>query len=190
MRVERCLLAACLLVVTLGGIAGAHASQSSRPVNDFTLVLRERVGPYRYWSALEQGGAYRRAVSSFGVPNRTGRDTPSSNLCTARWERLGLDIGFAGARACVTADLRGATWYGMRLWGPRWRTARGLRVGDPVERIGQLYPGARYVSRPPQPGEWWLITEKQAELGTKPLLVVEVGAGRAIAIRVPAGYVF
>ncbi|MDQ3670693.1 MAG: hypothetical protein M3377_10515 [Actinomycetota bacterium] len=69
-------------------------------------------------------------------------------------------------------------------------TARRLKVGDPVRRIERLYPQATYVSRPPQPAEWWLITEKQAELGRKPLLVAEVGAGRVVAIRVPAGYVF
>lgn len=191
MRVELRLLLVCLLVATSCGTASAYLPQSSLPTNDYTFAVRERAGPYRYWRTLEQGGAYRKAMAAFGTPTATGRDTPSSNLCTVRWERIGLDVGFAGARgACVAANLYRAAWYGMELWGPRWRTARGLQVGDPVRRIEKLYPWARYVSRPPQPGEWWLIMEKQAELGAKPLLVAEVGAGRVIAIRVPAGYIF
>jgi hypothetical protein len=135
--------------------------------------------------------AYQKAVAAFGAPTIAARGTPNSNLCTARWERLGLDVGFAGVPAACTGSLvRRGAWYGMRLWGPRWKTARGLQVGDRSAEIKRVYPRATYISRPPQPGEWWLITEKQAEFGTKPLLVAEVGAGRVIAIRVPAGYVF
>jgi hypothetical protein len=73
----------------------------------------------------------------------------------------------------------------MRLFGSRWKTSKGLHVGDPVARIKRVYPRARYVSRPPQPGEWWLLIERRSELGIQPLLVAEVGAGRVIALRVP-----
>ena len=185
------LLALCLLMVMLCGTASAHAPQSRGSGNDFRFALREHAGPYRYWRTLDAGDAYRKAVAAFGTPTGVGKGRPDSNLCTVRWERIGLDVGFAGTPgSCAARNLRRAVWYGMRLWGPRWITARGLQVGDPVRRIERLYPQATYVSRPPQPAEWWLITEKQAELGRKPLLVAEVGAGRVVAIRVPAGYVF
>lgn len=167
------------------------AASSAGSANDFTLVVRERVGPYRYWRTLQEGEAYARAVAAFGIHTSVGKDAPQSNLCTVRWETIGLDIAFAGAvRYCSAASLRQAAWYGMRLWGHRWRTARNLRIGDRVARIRALYPRARYVSDPPRAGEWWLISQDQKEFGTKPLLVAEVGAGRVIAIRVPAGYVF
>jgi hypothetical protein len=169
--------------------SGNAAPNATR--NDFTLVLRERVGPYRYWRTLKEGSAYARALASFGAPTATGKDAPNSNLCTVRWESIGLDIGFAGGRGdCTKRGLRRAAWYGMRLWGERWRTARGLRIGDPLERVHELYPNARYVSRPPEPGEWWLVTGPHEEGGRRPLLVAEVSAGRLVAIRVPAGYVF
>ena len=185
-----CSLCAFLLV-TLCGTASAHAPQSRKPGNDFIFALREHAGPYRYWRTLEDGDAYRKAVKAFGTPTGVGKGRPDSNLCTVRWERIGVDVGFAGTPgSCAARNLRRAVWYGMRLSGPRWMTARRLQVGDPVRRIERLYPGATYVSRPPQSAEWWLITEKQAELGRKPLLVAEVGAGRVVAIRVPAGYVF
>ncbi len=181
-------LTVCVLATISCGLAGA---ETTRPRNDFTFVLRERAGPYQYWRTLAEGMGYQKAVASFGAPTAAAKEVANSNLCTVRWERLGLDVGFAGVRTtCAGTGLRRAAWYGMRLWGPRWKTARGLQVGHHVGKIEQIYPRAKYVSRPPQPGEWWLIMENQAEFGRKPLLVAEVGAGRVIAIRVPAGYVF
>lgn len=182
---------ACLaLLLDIPGTRAATVS-STASTNDFTLVVRERVGPYRYWRTLKEGDAYARAVAAFGKHTSVGKDAPRSNLCTVRWETIGLDIAFAGAVShCSAASLRRAAWYGMRLWGPRWRTTRNLRIGDRVARIRALYPRARYVSDPPRAGEWWLITQDQKELGKKPLLVAEVGAGRVITIRVPAGYIF
>ena len=38
--------------------------------NDFTLVLRDRAGSYRYWQTLTQGRAYRLAIAAFGRPFR------------------------------------------------------------------------------------------------------------------------
>ena len=78
----------------------------------------------------------------------------------------------------------------MRLWGAGRTTARGLRVGDPNRRITALYPKAWYRSEPPDPGEWVLVSEWQQDFGRVPLLIAEVGAGRVIAIQVPAGFVF
>ena len=164
----------------------ATAMSAVQAANDYTLVLRDRAGPYSYWKALTEGNAYRSAIAAFGRPTARGKDTPGSNVCTVRWEGVGVDIGFAWAPGpCRAKNLGRAVWAGMRLFGSRWRTSRGLRVGDPVTRIKRLYPRARYVSRPPQPGEWWLQARRQAELGVQPLLVAEVGAGRVIALRVP-----
>jgi hypothetical protein len=161
--------------------AGAASS-----ANDYTLVLGERAGPYRYWQTLTEGHAYRRAIGAFGRPSSRGKDTPESNVCTVRWNGQGIDVGFAWAAGpCGARNLRRATWAGMRLFGDRWKTSKGLRVGDPVARIRRVYPRAQFVSRPPVPGEWWLVVGRRGELGLQPLLVAEVGAGRVIALRVP-----
>lgn len=159
---------------------------------DRTIVLRHRAGPYHYWTARNQGRAYRHAVDAFGRPSSRGKDTPPSNLCTVRWESLGIDVGFAGAvGGCADTDLRCCGgWFGMRIWGSRWETARGLGVGDPVRRIRELYPRARYVSEPPKPGEWILVSEWQQDRGRVPLLIAHVGAGRVVAVEVPAGFIF
>ncbi|HEX6702031.1 MAG TPA: hypothetical protein VF101_14990 [Gaiellaceae bacterium] len=71
--------------------------------------------------------------------------------------------------------------------GKRWRTFRGLRVGDPVARIRTLYPSAtrhRTV--------WWLVTSRTACIGvcpgkrlyvTAPTLVATTRAGRVVDFR-------
>jgi len=159
---------------------------SGAGANDYTFVLRNRAGPYRYWRTLDEGHAYQRAIAAFGRPSSRGTDAPESNVCTVRWQTPGLDVGFAWSGGpCRPKNLARATWAGMRLFGSRWKTSAGLRIGDSVARIRRIYPSARFVNRPPTPGEWWLVRNRKAELGPQPILVAEVGAGRVIAFRVP-----
>lgn len=190
--VRRAALSVGVAVVVVGVVLSGH--ELSRPpsagaessANDYTLVLRERAGPYRYWRTLTEGHAYGSAVAAFGRPTARGKDSPESNVCTVRWTAEGVDVGFAWAAGpCGERNLGRATWAGMRLFGVRWKTSKGLRVGDAVARIRRVYPRARFVSRPPVPGEWWLVTGRRGELGVQPLLVAEVGAGHVIALRVP-----
>lgn len=158
---------------------------------DMTFTLRQRAGPYYYWRDRSVGKAYTAAVAAFGAPTSRGKDAPTSNLCIARWESVGLDVGFAGpVLTCSDRYLHRAGWFGMRLWGAGWTTARGLRVGDPIRRITALYRKAWYRSEPPDPGEWVLVSRWSQDFGRVPLLIAEVGAGRVIAIQVPAGFVF
>lgn len=178
-----------LVVVALlsgNGLSRPPSASAASSSHDYKLVLRDRAGPYRYWRTLTEGRAYQRAIAAFGRPSARGKDTPESNVCTVRWETQGIDVGFAWAAGpCRATNLGRATWAGMRLFGGRWTTSEGLRVGDQVARIRRFYPKARFVSRPPAPGEWWLVVERMGELGVQPLLVAEVGAGRVIAFRVP-----
>jgi hypothetical protein len=158
---------------------------------DTTLVLRVRAGPYHYWGKLGPGQAYERAVAAFGVPSARGTTDPMSTTCTVRWESPGVDVDFVGAAGCGDAELRRrSSWLGMRLWGTGWKTASGLRVGDSVRRIRQLYPRARYVSKPPTPGHWELVARRSDDFGRVPLLIAQVGADRVTAIDVPPGFVF
>ena len=192
-RVRRSVLSSAA-ISALVAVALLSGNDVSRPpsagaasaANDYTLVLRDRAGPYHYWRTLTEGRAYQHAIAAFGRPSARGKDTPESNVCTVRWETRGIDVGFAWAAGpCRARNLGRTTWAGMRLFGSRWKTSEGLRVGDPVARIRRVYPKARFVSRPPTPGEWWLVAERKGELGAQPLLVAEVGAGRVIALRVP-----
>jgi len=182
-----------IAAATLAMAAATTPTTSSTTLRemDRTFVLGQRAGPYFYRRDRKVGNAYREAVAAFGLPSARGKDSPVSNLCTVRWESAGLDVGFAGpVQTCADRYLHRAGWYGMRLWGQGWKTARGLRIGDPARRITALYPKARYRSQPPGPREWVLVADWQRDHGRVPFLIAEVGAGRVTALKVPAGFVF
>jgi len=158
--------------------------------SDTTLVLRVRAGPYFYWGKRDGGRAFKDAVAAFGAPSSRGQSEPRSRVCSVRWESRGVDVDFVGAAGCADAELRRQSWwFGMRLWGDDWMTDSGLRVGDTVTRIRELYPGSRYVSKPPTPAYWELVARRSADFGRIPLLMAQVGAGRVAAIDVPPGFV-
>lgn len=68
--------------------------------------------------------------------------------------------------------------------GARWRTSRGLRIGDPVSRLHRLYPTATARG-----GLWWLVTGYTpiGEGGYYPVLAAAVGRGRVRALRAGIG---
>jgi hypothetical protein len=66
-----------------------------------------------------------------------------------------------------------------------WRTAVGLRVGDPVARVGALYPQARLRRGFAGDSGYWLVTRQVcAEVGggSYPGLLARVRAGRISAL--------
>jgi hypothetical protein len=99
------------------------------------------------------GTQFARARSAFGRPDATRR--VGHDECRAVWVRIGLTLEFvdlSGGNPCRIGGLLVAT-----ATSTRWRTDRGLHVGDPVARIRALYPGARHFATAPYAG-WWLIT--------------------------------
>ena len=182
------LIAGAVLVAA----AAARVAQSSGPAgNDSTFVFRERAGPYHYWGKRRGGRAFQAAVTAFGRPSARGKSEPTSRICTIRWESRGIDVDFIRAAGCGDRALRrDGYWIGMRLWGIEWKTQRGLRVGDPVRKIRELYPDARYVSRPPNAAYWELLARQSKDFGRIPLLEAHIGAGRVTAIDVPPGFIF
>jgi len=65
------------------------------------------------------------------------------------------------------------------VFGPAWRTGRGLRVGDSVSRVRELYPRAgRHRDG------WWLVLRRKDPLwGTYGELVAGVRSGRIVFFR-------
>jgi hypothetical protein len=80
--------------VLAGGVVGLvlAATAAASPRNDFTLVIKERAGPYHYLQALKRGQSYQVAIAAFGTPSSR---SPDSNLCTLRWAGIGIDIHYA-----------------------------------------------------------------------------------------------
>jgi hypothetical protein len=122
------------------------------------------------------------AVARLGAPTSTTPQPPYG--CVKQWRPLGLTLAFVdltARNACRDGVLLRATARSRA----HWRTAKGLRVGDPVSRLQRLYPAAKV--RPNQ-GEWtgyWLVVRRTCELGGRhpyPGLLARVQAGRVSAI--------
>ena len=122
------------------------------------------------------------ARARFGTPSSV-RSRASGAECNASWSRIGLKLAlldFSG-RACQDGVLVTATITNRRSW----RTAIGLRVGDPIARLQRLYPRATlHPASPPWTG-YWLVTRRTcAEVGAIPYpgLLARARNGRVTAL--------
>jgi hypothetical protein len=100
-----------------------------------------RVGDFRPRQALGDldfpGGVAptrRNAIKAFGRPD--GKDPRG---CPNKWKKLGLRMvaaDFGGGPTCA-----GRTRIqSLTITGAGWQTERGLRIGDSLDRVRELYP--------------------------------------------------
>jgi hypothetical protein len=187
---SKLLVAAVVSVALLGHLGDAAAGRSFVIRASSTLM---RLGDF--W--IEKDPTYAGAVAALG---------PSSSCRLVKTRFLGVDRShaFAGwATFGVTIELR---TYGslpqaksacsaphftrvhtVRATGKRWRTSRGLRVGDSVARLRRLYSSAKAVHGLPgwYRRGYWLVTRRVGGyegIGglrpTAPVLVAETVHGR------------
>jgi len=197
MRVSLPLLAVVILAGTSGCGGSSGRGDPVRPsaLDEFEIVVSgpdagRRIGLYHYGAS----GSYASAVRVFGDPSSRGTDNPiESNLCTVRWRRLGLDVGFATSapRPCRLTRRGQGAWYGAIVYTRRWLTEKGLRVGDSEARLRRLYPRARFHDVPPRPPFWSLVRQRRPDpIGITDVLTAEVWGGVVVAIRVPPDYIY
>ena len=79
---------------------------------------------------------------------RPGRSRAELQVGHGGGDPLGDRANLGGGGACDRG--RAQT---VRAFGDRWRTAKGLRVGQPLARLRSLYPGATRHRE-----TWWLVT--------------------------------
>jgi hypothetical protein len=91
------------------------------------------------------------------------------------WHGAGLKIGFANFGGGSACDPDGGLAQSARAYGKRWRTARGLGIGDRVGRLRDRYPRATRRGR-----VWWLLTAVSVigERQRYPVLAATVRGGR------------
>ena len=81
------------------------------------------------------------ATDAYGTPS-SQRDFSNGSACRVVWSGIGVRVLFAnfgGGSACDPELGRVST---ARVYGGRWRTARGLGVGHRLRRLKRLYPAA------------------------------------------------
>lgn len=166
-------LAIALLVTP----AAAPTTTSVRAVPTFVIVGNTSIGGFRPY---KMNGRLSQAIAVFGEPTTIRRraiDTISA--CVLGWPGLGLSMSFFPyARTCVPER---SCFYEAIATGRRWRTAKGLRIGDTRRRLDQLYPRAQareqwraLLIRPGLEGTYWALSAKLIRL-------------RVAAFRVEAG---
>jgi hypothetical protein len=147
---------------------------------------RLQLGSWR----VDRKPTYAAAIAAYGKASECRPALGSAALVV--WRSAGFRLFVTtlgglpkGATYCTAPAAVYVDW--LIVDGKRWRTLRGLRVGDPVARIRSLYPSAtrhRTV--------WWLVTRRAACIGvcpgkslfvTAPMLVATTRAGRVLDFR-------
>jgi hypothetical protein len=87
----------------------------------------------------------RAAIRAYGEPTAS---SGGGEICRVRWEELGVRIvfqNFGGVDSCEPSG--GRAQKAVVEGDNRWRTLKGLRLGNTVARLQQLYPNARRTPR-------------------------------------------
>ena len=135
-----------LLLAALGLAAPSPAGARSYTI-DVGRSAVSGIGDFRPGRDPHIGAAER----AFG-PASSRRETTSVS-CLVRWKRIGLAIVFAsfgGGSVCDDGVGRAQTF---RARGERFRTWRGLRVGQREASVRRRHPRAVFRA-----GAWWLKT--------------------------------
>lgn len=129
------------LILIASSVLVAATSASGK--SSFVIVADTTIGGF------PRAGTVQQAIDVFGPP--VSRQD-NYETCVLRWPGLGLTMktyypdaqrdpcGGSAKHVLTTATDR------------RWRTSKGLRIGDPVSRLRALYPRAKQEL----PGRWYL----------------------------------
>lgn len=112
----------------------------------FVIVRDVSVGGF------PRDGKVQKAIAVFGQP--ATRESPRYDQCRLTWPSHGVTMWSYYTNAtrdpCGPEGRHASTTVTDR----RWRTSAGLKIGDPLRRLRQLYPRARKDA----PGRWRLTT--------------------------------
>jgi len=145
--VARGLLLACavLLVSAESALAGEFTIDARGSADSMGRVLA--IGDFKPRRNPTLGAA----LDAYGVPSSRRRVSRVS--CKVGWNGPGVKVVFAnlgGGGPCGADRGRAQT---ARAFGARWRTAKGLRIGQSLRRLRSLYPDATRHG-----DTWWLVT--------------------------------
>lgn len=116
----------------------------------FVIVRDVSVGGF------PRDGRVQSAITVFGEP--TVRQIEGFDKCHLEWPTLGVSMEtyYTGGTTdpCGPEGRHASTTVTDR----RWRTAVGLKMGDTLKKLRQLYPRAQRD----EPGVWWLKTRSFA----------------------------
>lgn len=161
--------AVALVVVGVVAIRVVAAVTSDDPIERSFLIVRdESIGGF------PRDGTTQAAIELLGVP--TSR-LPGFNQCTLEWPARGIKMETLFPSSANPCGPKG-NHLSTTVTDKRWETDTGLRVGDPVARIQELYPDA---GSPNSDGIVELFTRDFSGLPL-PSLTATVAKGRVTAL--------
>jgi hypothetical protein len=98
----------------------------------------------------ERDPTLRAALAVFGTPTRIVQTSTAS--CRVLYGAIGLRFMFVNLGGGGACDPAFTKVQNVRAFDPRWRTGRGVGIGDPIRRLWRKYPRATRHGR-----SWWLV---------------------------------
>jgi hypothetical protein len=157
----------------------AAAPSTTIDVRDSGRIVRvgdfrpkQRLGEHSFPGGVAPTRA--NAIRAYGKP-----DGKSPSGCANKWKALGVRIvtaDFGGGPACA----RSTPVQAIVVTGRRWVTERGLRIGDSLDRVRELYPELErfsdlYGEAPAYRYTWALVLE-ESTVGGPPNLIDRLSA--------------
>ncbi len=173
------------LLVALAVFAAALAlAGTARAAPPRLVILGDvSIAGFRVKTDGTLGGAF----EALGPP--TARRSTSDVSCRVAWTKLGVWMGFYNLGGRDACSRRHGYFSHAVIVSRRWRTSKGLAIGDPRAKLGRLFPNARYHERPFK--GWWLVVRPSpfGLGGTYPGLLARLRDGRVVrfVVRFPAG---
>ena len=180
------------------GPLDSHAKASALPRRQFgalplpapPLVIRgdHDIAGFR----VKRDGTLGGAIRALGTPSSKRRIWPMSEACRVVWpRRVGARMVFYNLGGENPCSRRYGYFSEAVMTAKRWRTGKGLAIGDGRRKLLDLYPNARLRRDRFYGKSWWLIVRgsRYGDGGFYPGLRAHLAYGRIVKFIVtyPAG---
>ncbi len=161
----------------LTGHADADALNKS-----YVIQGNTQIGSYK----LRVDPTLQGAIEVFGTPTRVKRTGPQGwNACAARWAAHGINIWFYNLAGQDSCKPQYGAFGSATMTDKRWRTLKGLRIGDTYQKLTRLYSPRHFR------GKWAVLVSeiRRADCSLPkgclfPMVEAKVMNGRVVAFRV------
>jgi hypothetical protein len=122
---------------------------------------------------LSRDGTLKAAIDAYGTPTSRQAD---NNECSVSWNAYGIKAQFFFLYSAGNPCAPKACHDESTLSGSKWKTGKGLRIGDSVQRMRKLYPHAQK-----DVGQSWRLLTRPFAGVRVPTLLATIKTERVVA---------